>query len=58
MILYLFATLFEKRNQLIAIWKESGKKSNEILFKIRQVEMEILKNKQLYFGHLIEYAIH
>jgi hypothetical protein len=50
MILYLFATLFEKRNRLIDKWHECGGKSKEILFKIRQVDMEILNNKEFFFG--------
>lgn len=48
MILYLFATLVEKRNQLIDKLNSCSEKSFELLFKIRQIDLEILNKIALY----------
>jgi hypothetical protein len=53
MILYSFATLLEERNRLNEKWNESGKKPRDILLKIRQVEVEIRKQKEFFFPSFI-----
>jgi hypothetical protein len=58
MILHLFVTLFEKRNVLIEKLNKSDEKSGELQFKIHQIDMEILRKQEFYFGRLTQKKQH
>lgn len=54
MIFFLFVSLLNKRRYLIDKNNECCGKSVELKSKIDQIEMEILKNMEMFFGRRIK----
>lgn len=50
MIFYLFVSLLNYRSYLLDKSKEQGGTSVELQAKIDQIEEEIIRNKEVYFG--------